>query len=622
EEMVKLPILLSGHDSWQGAVNGAVAERAALAGKAKTDRAYIRPIVLFQAQQKGQEVTVEVLKQHLMETEQIPIDRIAIATGEQRELDNIDLFDPKCPIEYIITKEALREGWDCSFAYVFCSVANVKSASDVEQLLGRVMRMPYAERRPISELNRAYAHVSALSFRDTAQALVDKLISMGFDDQEAREQIEPVQIPIDLEDTGDLFAPKVKEPEFEYRVAVEPENLGALKARENEGVRVRETEAGKVAIRVSGPVSPETERAILELLPEPERPAFRERLEAHRKTVATVLSPARQGERFTVPRLMTWIQEEMVFADTNTFLESFMANPDWSLLNRPARLEKDQFDIRETTRHIEIDLDGKRLAYRFIGETEQLNLDLNTPAENWTPERLAIWLDGQVRGNDIDQAELLKWLRELIAYFADTRKISIAALWRCKYILADKIRKMFDGFRKEEKGKAYQQCLFAPEARVEVSFDEGFEFQDGMFQEERRYRGRFRFQKHFLGANHVPVFDGAEDGEEFQCAQALDSLAEVKYWVRNVARHPNAFWLPTALGKFYPDFVARLNDDRLLVAEYKGAMLMDTSETREKQTIGRLWEQKSEGNGLFALVIQKDKQGNDMRRQLQSKVTH
>ena len=101
--------------------------------------------MLFQAQDKGQDVTVEVLKNHLIDNENIAADRIAIATGEQRELDTIDLFDKACTVEFIITVEALKEGWDCSFAYVLCSVANVGSATDIEQFLGRVLRMPYAE---------------------------------------------------------------------------------------------------------------------------------------------------------------------------------------------------------------------------------------------------------------------------------------------------------------------------------------------------------------------------------------------------------------------------------------------------------------------------------------------
>ena len=68
-----------------------------------------------------------------------------VVTGELRELDGVDLFDRHCPVECVITIEALKEGWDCSFAYIFCSVSRGRSAVDVEQLLGRVLRMPYAE---------------------------------------------------------------------------------------------------------------------------------------------------------------------------------------------------------------------------------------------------------------------------------------------------------------------------------------------------------------------------------------------------------------------------------------------------------------------------------------------
>ena len=52
EDMIKLPIMLSEHDTWQNAVNGAIAACASLAETASDDADYIRPIVLFQAQPK------------------------------------------------------------------------------------------------------------------------------------------------------------------------------------------------------------------------------------------------------------------------------------------------------------------------------------------------------------------------------------------------------------------------------------------------------------------------------------------------------------------------------------------------------------------------------------------
>ena len=125
EEMIKLPIRLSEHKSWEDAVRDSILTRQRLQDVAIKDTAYIRPIILFQAEEKGREVTKEILLKHLQEQERIPRDKIAVVTGDQKELDGINLFAPDCPIDFIVTVEALKEGWDCSFAYVFCSVATV-----------------------------------------------------------------------------------------------------------------------------------------------------------------------------------------------------------------------------------------------------------------------------------------------------------------------------------------------------------------------------------------------------------------------------------------------------------------------------------------------------------------
>ena len=191
---------------------------------------------------------------------------------------------------------------------------------------------------------------------------------------------------------------------------------------------------------------------------------------------------------------------------------------------------------------------------------------------------------------------------------------------RCKFILARKIQDKIDRIRRKERHRIYQRCLFAARLpRQRFRSINSFSFKEGMYGNQRRYRGHWRPLKHFLGPDHVPAFDGAADGEEFQCAQALDALPGLRYWVRNAARHPDSFWLPTATDKFYPDFVALLDDGRLLVVEYKGAHIADTSDTAEKRTIGELWERKSGGKGLF-LVAERTVGGKDVRRQLIDKV--
>ena len=244
---------------------------------------------------------------------------------------------------------------------------------------------------------------------------------------------------------------------------------------------------------------------------------------------------------------------------------------------------------------------------------------LNVDVEGWTPEALVLWLDKQVRQPDIRQVELLRWLRDLVDHLTTTRQMHITALMRCKFILARKVHERIAAIRQRERNSVYQRYLFASEARVEVSFDKAFRFKDGMYQDQPRYRGHWTPHKHFLGPDHVPAFDGVENGEECQCAQVIDSLPDLTYWIRNVARHSNSFWLPTATDKFYPDFVALLNDGRLLVVEYKGGLTAEGTDTNEKRTIGALWEQKSKGKGLF-MIAEKTVNGKNVRQQLTEKM--
>ena len=608
-DMVKLPIMLSEHDSWQNAVNGAIAARAALAEAARRDLGYIRPVVLFQAQPKNQEVMVAALKRHLTDVEQIPAGNIAVATGDQRELDGIDLFDPACPIEYVITVQALKEGWDCSFAYVFCSVSRIQSATDVEQLLGRVLRMPYARRRRNGDLNKAYCYLSEPSFGEAARALVDKLVAMGFEEHEARDNIEPVQGTFTIE--GKLSGPRDQPaPVFTHTVAADADLLHMLQDVSHDGFMAREGSGGEVEITMTGRVDGGLEQDICQALPASERTRFTTALAAHRAEFQDHLSPAERGQTFKVPRLMTEVQGELAFADS----EGLMEYHDWSLLDHSPRMGPDEFAVRETARSFEIDLDGRRVTYQFASETEQLSLD--TLVDGWTPDALVLWLDRQVRQPDISQGDLIKWLSALVDNLLDARGMPLNALMRCKFLLANRIRNKIRAIRQQERAGVYQRYLFAPGATVTVSFDDGFTFADGMYPDQRRYRGHWKPRKHFLGPDNVPVFDGADDGEEVRCAQAIDGLSQVSYWIRNVARHPASFWLPTETGRFYPDFVAQLADGGLLVVEYKGALTAEGPDTAEKRTIGALWRRKSGGRGLF-VVAERLVDGKDVYQQLE-----
>jgi type III restriction enzyme len=113
--------------------------------------------------------------------------------------------------------------------------------------------------------------------------------------------------------------------------------------------------------------------------------------------------------------------------------------------------------------------------------------------------------------------------------------------------------------------------------------------------------------------------DGAEEGEEFQCAKAIDSEPAVRFWLRNVSRHSDSFRLPTSDDFFYPDFVAQLNDGRLLVVEYKGDDRSTNDDSKEKANIGEIWARLSKGKALFLLATI-NQGGKSLAEQIKEKI--
>lgn len=609
-EMIKLPVRLEEHDTWEGAVTGAIAKRAELAEDAARDRGgYIRPIVLFQAEDKNREVNVEVLRQHLIDTHKIDPKAIAVATGDQRDLDGINLFDANCPIEYVITVEALKEGWDCSFAYVFCSVANIRSATDAEQLLGRVLRMPYATRRKSPMLNKAYANLVSKSFAEAANTLRDRLVDMGFEESEAEANIE-ADWSLDEGLWGEKRRPK---PSARIEIEATADVLAAVKAAAPEKVRIESVAGAAPIITVTGFLRESEKDIIYAALPQQAAQTFRDVVGQFETEHVHHASPAELGQEFVVPRLMVNIQGALVFADTDVMGEYF----DWSLADHSAQLTKAEFDVRDTSEAFEIDLDGDSLMVRHSDQSDQLMLDV--PVDGWTEAGLVNLLARQVRQADsaIGHGEMIAWLSDVIRHLTGARAIPLATLMRCRFILARKLREKITAIRAEVRKGVYRQCLFAPDAKPEVSFDNGFRFFEGMYAGVPMHRvKKVRFNKHFLGWDQVPAFDGnGEDGEEFNAAMQLDSIAEVKHWVRNVSGHTNSFRLPvTGTSNWtYPDFVAELNDGRLLIVEYKGAHLV--ADSLAKQVVGELWQSVSGGRGVY-LMAEKVRDNMNVKAQI------
>ena len=189
--MVKLPVIVYNHSSKAQVIDSALHLQRRLEVTAKEEKSgnYIRPIVLFQAQSKlaGTEdrETFEKIKQTLLSLK-IPEEQIKIKTAEIDELKGVDLMSPDCPVRYIITINALKEGWDCPFAYILASLADKSSAVDVEQIVGRVLRLPNATRNKMDVLNLSYVLTASSKFQETLDNVVKGLNHAGFSDKDYR----------------------------------------------------------------------------------------------------------------------------------------------------------------------------------------------------------------------------------------------------------------------------------------------------------------------------------------------------------------------------------------------------------------------------------------------------
>jgi type III restriction enzyme len=222
KHMVKLPVIVANRTNRNEAIEGALLLRQQLEAIALDEQVkggkYIRPIVLLQAEARTGEdkTTFEKTKAKLVELG-IPIEQIKIKTADMNELKGVDLMSIDCPVRYIITVNALKEGWDCPFAYILVSLADKSSAIDVEQILGRILRMPHVQQHGHDLLNLSYVFTASNLFLNALQSVVNALNKAGFSEKDFRDltlelelKLEPTVRPSSCE-TLDIFTPNADE---------------------------------------------------------------------------------------------------------------------------------------------------------------------------------------------------------------------------------------------------------------------------------------------------------------------------------------------------------------------------------------------------------------------------
>ncbi|MGE5538410.1 MAG: DEAD/DEAH box helicase [Gemmatimonas sp.] len=602
-EMIKLPVILRGRADRNDTISDAIGWLDHLASVARDEERdtgeFIRPIMLVQAERRSKtEKTLHAqeLKKLLVEDFRQPAEAIAIATGEVDELENVNLFARDCPIRFIVTQSKLREGWDCSFAYVLCSVAEQKSATAVEQILGRVLRMPNAMRKKHEELNRAYAFATTTSFHGAASALKDGLVSNGFERIEAENLVHASQDQ--LPGIGDGGTAYVHEEQLPVGL-----NLAAIRdfVETATSGRVRvDTDTGRIMAR--GALSDVDHSSLIMAVTAgggTERDYAWSNAFVHKTRGARLAARAENDRRFVVPQLvirrdgMLSLFDRSHFLDIPWALETCDPAPVLSHFAPPSKQADEA--------HIDVSSQGKATV-SFVEELQQ-QLALSMEERNWTMTALTNWVDRALPKQsrlDITKASSTRFIGNALKTIMSHYGVSLDEVARAKFRVVDAVANSIQAYREQRERDAFDDLLQVPRSDIEFLTSEEFSvvFDEARYSYNHPYRGPTVFQKHISRI----VGDLDVKGEEHDCAVYIDRLTSVKLWVRNTVKQPNSFSLQTASDRFYPDFVCELDDGRILVVEYKGQHIASDPGEQQKKLVGELWARRSRGRCLFAWV--------------------
>jgi type III restriction enzyme len=620
EHMIKLPIRLETEGDWQRCLAYAIDCRNQLQAAADAERRagapYLRPIVLIQGQPRRKDVEtldVERVQRELVDNHRISADEIVIATGESRGLERIEaeypggIADENCPVRFVLTQQALAEGWDCPSAYVLVSMAEMRSATAIEQLLGRILRQPQARRRDAAVLNQSYAYVVSRDFGATAKALRDRLVEgAGFERREVGEFVSartPDQARLDV-------------TALPGRVVVTPVSVELPETPNLRGMpktlRTKiEWDKTSRTLTIKAPLGEEEAETVQASVANgTARELVAKAVAASREYVEFFRTPAELGEAFAVPQMALRVQGELQLFDDPEVLDY-----PWDLSRydaAPTREEIEKLDASRVAEGGEIDVDAEsgKVTTRFIAGLQR-DLGLAYRPEHWDETRLATWLARNLPETTISHASKRAFVAHWVQELGRRRGFDLARLNRQKFLLRVLLEHRIRELRVAAVERAYQQTLFDGDAarNAAVGDDYRFEFDPQGYAPSRDYDpntsayGSWDFRKHYYG--RIGDFDSRE---EFACACWLDRQAQagrMRFWVRNlVNKSACAFFLQKANGRFHPDFLCQLNDATILAVEYKGTDRWKNA--ADDRLIGGLWEQLSGGRCRFVMATNQD----------------
>lgn len=587
ENMVKLPVIVYNRKSQEDVFVSAISLRRKLENEAveeqKNGGRYIRPIVLFQAQPRTNDdsTTYDKIKHTLIDMG-IPESEIAIKTADRDELKNIDLSSKDCSIRYIITVNALKEGWDCPFAYILATVANRTSSIDVEQILGRILRLPNTRKNEREVLNLSYVITSSNAFYATLDKVVEGLNVAGFTSKDYRiddyveqdtefsvEQAGNIQTELkldnDVTDDTNNVSDEIDPLNIDFvREQISPfvnnDNMESQSQSEVNDVVTDMLDHAKTQNELYWQDFEETE----EYLPVP--PEVGNKMK-HYKVNQLYASEAGQIE---IPQFMIETGRSLFSEHEHQVLTKENLYAGFSLLDKDTVIDFDSIDSEIARIDID-DSDAMPKAWKLQGFDSQ-------NVKQWFDEqpsdrKMRLCKDMIIKklskNNAINDRDLEVYVDRIIQNLTEDQ---LTDMEQTPGIYVLKINKKVNSLLNEYAKKMFFEwveqdkisCQSSYKLPKEISPTETIaSIPKSLYNEEEKFDTEY----------------------ERKVVMELSSLNNIKWWHRNMAR--KGFAINGAVNA-YPDLMVRTESGKLLLIETKGDQL-ENSESKEKAEIGAKW---------------------------------
>lgn len=589
EHMVKLPVIVYNNHDKTEVINNALHLQRKLEILAKKQEKeggkYIRPIVLFQAQPKtnNDNTTFEKLKEQLLSLG-IPESHIKIKTANIDELKDIDLMSKECEVRYIITINALKEGWDCPFAYILASLADKSSPVDVEQILGRVLRQPYVQRHTSFQLNVSYVLTASAKFNETLQSIVKGLQESGFSERDYRKidkmtdeekkstevnTIIPEQKELDFIDKNRVtFNPIINEDELEYTTVIK--EIESIAEEQNQLLEKQIIEQEK---------QPVDENIFLEMGDKVKRYKVKD---SNKEFV----------ESIEFPQFYLKVVSSDIFGTDEELLNRESLLKDFKLSNEDIKIDFE----RISSDLYKVDLEeSSKDEYRpsFTKIEDNMVKDpiseyiLAKPKESQIVDITYQLM--QVIGNmyPIPDQEIKLYISRILSNMTSEQLRDILSRkWSYTNRIKDKIRLLADMYAEQR----FLDLLKSKQITTKNSWKLRNEIVPG---KEGSSIGNSLYER-----------EGSMNNFEERVAMEIGTSSNIVFWHRNLGRS-KGFYINGFKANHYPDFILKTKSGKIIIIETKGDHL-DGTDSEAKCRLGNEWERQAGDNFAYFMIFDRN----------------